>query len=103
MTSAELYELQGGCCFYCSTHLRPHPWRAGTALQQKGFTRDHVWPQVKGGMVYLNIVLACYRCNNEKANRDPTEDELELCSMLYGGTKLADARRALKEGNGPLS
>lgn len=91
-TDAELYELQDGCCFYCSQHMRPYPWRNKQAKQLIGYTRDHVTPQAHGGVDRLNIVLACYSCNTEKDNRVPTETELVQCRLLYCGYTLIQAR-----------
>lgn len=87
-TEAELYELQDGRCFYCSKHMRPYPWRNKTPKQLKGYTRDHVNPTVLGGTNYRNIVLACFKCNNDKADRAPTSRELELVKLLHSGIKL---------------
>jgi len=33
-------------------------------------TKDHQLPKSKGGRGKLNLVLACYRCNSEKADMD---------------------------------
>lgn len=100
-TSAELYELQGGCCFYCNVKMRAYPWRATTPQQLRGYTRDHVVPQALGGNVHHNIVLACRDCNNEKGDRKPTKIERELCRLLYFGHSLIAARAHCAENLPP--
>lgn len=58
----ELYENQGGVCFYCSEPLG------------RDFHRDHYIPISKGGSNYIdNIVLACSPCNLSKADKLPSE------------------------------
>lgn len=96
-TDAELYELQSGECFYCSRAMRPHPWRNKYPKQEHGYTRDHVIPQIHGGALWLNIVLACFKCNNDKGDRAPTLDELETCRLLYCGVALVRAREIVKQ------
>lgn len=96
-TSAQLYELQGGACFYCDCTLRPYPWRNKAPQHLKGYTRDHVLPQVLGGGVELNIVLACFDCNNDKGDRAPTAREVAICKLLHQGVPLAAARALVPE------
>lgn len=51
-------------CQYCGRHKTELDSDAGEKL-----TRDHVYPQDKGGPdVWTNVVLACSTCNNKKAN-----------------------------------
>lgn len=50
-------------CAYCRTDLSP---------EQR--TVDHLVPVARGGIDDLwNLVFACARCNNEKADRTPSE------------------------------
>lgn len=52
------YERDGGRCFYCQFHV-----------ERKEATRDHKIPKSKNGSDDEgNIVLACRRCNTEKAD-----------------------------------
>lgn len=61
-----LYERQGGLCFYCGYPL------------ERGFVLDHLVPSSKGGSDgHMNRVAACRPCDSKKANRLPTEAELE--------------------------
>lgn len=58
----ELYEEQGGVCFYCSEPLG------------NDFHRDHYVPLSRGGTNWIeNIVLACEPCNLSKGDKLPTE------------------------------
>lgn len=51
------------CCQYC-----------GKKLPLKKLTYDHVVPRSKGGKTrWENIVMACYRCNERKADRTPEQ------------------------------
>lgn len=60
----ELYENQGGMCFYCSEPLG------------NDYHKDHYIPISKGGSNYIdNIVLACSPCNLSKADKLPSEWE----------------------------
>lgn len=53
-------------CFFCEK-----------LFLRRQLTRDHLIPQALGGTFEDNIVLACAFCNVEKANRLPTEDEIQ--------------------------
>lgn len=58
----ELYENQGGVCFYCFEPLG------------RDFHRDHYVPLSRGGNNYIsNIVLSCEACNLSKADKLPSE------------------------------
>jgi 5-methylcytosine-specific restriction endonuclease McrA len=58
----EIYEQQGGMCFYC---FEPLP---------QDFAVDHFYPLSRGGSNWPeNLRGACKRCNNRKYNRDPVE------------------------------
>lgn len=57
-------------CQYCNTRL-----------PLKKLTYDHVVPRSRGGRTrWENIVMACYPCNERKANRTPTEAGMRLRS-----------------------
>jgi len=43
-------------------------------------TYDHVLPRSQGGKTeWQNIVMACYSCNEKKANRTPAQAKMALC------------------------
>jgi 5-methylcytosine-specific restriction endonuclease McrA len=55
-------------CQYCGKVLHTHQ-----------YTLDHVIPRAQGGVSsWLNLVLACMRCNRRKAGRTPKEAGMAL-------------------------
>ncbi len=63
LSLAELYYKQGGLCKYCLAPM---------VLDGHGnnrATRDHVRPKARGGKQAGNLVAACARCNNMKADQ----------------------------------
>jgi hypothetical protein len=63
-----LFEREGGSCAYC-----------GCAVALEEATRDHILPRCRGGQdTWENLVLACKRCNNKKADRTPVEAGMPL-------------------------
>lgn len=68
LTNRNLFIRDNHTCQYCGRHRNE--------LKTKEFlTRDHVHPQDKGGAdEWQNVVTACNRCNNKKANL--TREEL---------------------------
>jgi 5-methylcytosine-specific restriction endonuclease McrA len=57
-----LWEEQRGLCWYCERYV-----------PSRGATRDHVVPRSRGGQTtYENLVMACRRCNSDKADK-PTQ------------------------------
>lgn len=74
------YETQNGCCFYCEVKMVP---RSYSKKDLGGFTQDHFIPLVMGGENdWSNKVLACYPCNDDKADRMPTEEEFARFRVL---------------------
>lgn len=68
-TAADLVRLHksaGGLCFHCGKitelTIERHDLQA---------TRDHFIPRSKGGGDAENIVLSCYRCNQDKGDTMP--------------------------------
>ncbi len=62
-----LWEEQDGLCYYCNKPMRL------TYGYPDSMTRDHRIPKSKGLRLLNNIVLACYRCNQQKADTVPTD------------------------------
>jgi hypothetical protein len=60
-------------CFYCR-----HPFTP------REITRDHFIPRALGGQDAGNIVDACKPCNQRKADRLPTEKEIERFVKEFG-------------------
>lgn len=69
--------LQGGRCFYC-----------GGPIGAKA-TFDHLIPQAYGGADEpANVVLAHRRCNQRKADRLPSPEELDRFFQERRGSRL---------------
>lgn len=63
-----LVRRDGGRCQYC-----------GRAFPLRELSVDHVLPRSRGGRTeWSNVVAACHRCNNRKADRTPEEAGLRL-------------------------
>jgi hypothetical protein len=62
LTQKNLFIRDKYTCQYCGRHK--------SQLKNKEFlTRDHVHPIDKGGLnIWTNVVAACNKCNNKKAN-----------------------------------
>ena len=61
-----LYKRQNGRCAYCNREF-----------DKSELTIDHVFPQAKGGKTSMsNCVLACFKCNQAKADIAPNLHEL---------------------------
>lgn len=51
----------------------------GQMISEKRATIDHLTPLSKGGTNRReNLVVACWKCNNQKADKDFTEFDLKL-------------------------
>lgn len=77
LSKHNLYVRDGGVCRYC-----------GCALSENSYTRDHYVPKDLGGLdTWDNVVVACLKCNNTKANLPPTgrwKLEFEPHEPTYG-------------------
>lgn len=59
----QLFKRANGRCHYCNRKTSP---KSGSKLKP---TKDHVVPKSKGGLNKLrNVVLACHKCNQKKAD-----------------------------------
>lgn len=72
-------ELQNHCCFYCGKKFvipdqRNHIGQC---------SNDHLFPRSQGFKLVGNKVLACLTCNNDKANRFPSINDLARYVSLY--------------------
>lgn len=68
VTKRAIVLRDGSCCQYC---LREFP--------SSELTKDHVIPISRGGPTsFTNLVAACKKCNNHKANRTPEEAGMVL-------------------------
>jgi 5-methylcytosine-specific restriction endonuclease McrA len=56
----------------------------GNQFMDKDLTRDHVIPQSRGGKdAWSNVVTACKRCNNRKADRLLQEIGMSLLAVPF--------------------
>ena len=74
----DLFNAQQGLCFHCA---QPMTRRQD---QERGWTREHVFPRARSGYLLLNnVVLAHPHCNQEKDDREPTKMEIDRAAMIY--------------------
>ncbi len=67
-TKAGIYRRDRGLCAYC-----------GRSIPLEDATLDHVIPQsLDGPATWDNLVNACRRCNEKKANRTPEQAKMPL-------------------------
>lgn len=73
LTNQSLFRRDQNLCLYCGKQF-PHFL----------LSRDHVHPQSLGGKDrWVNVVTACKRCNNYKANRTPEQAGMELLAIPF--------------------
>jgi hypothetical protein len=71
-----VFEICKGHCHYCDR--KTHQGLPNNSTQA---TRDHIYPQVRGGKWNIdNLILACKRCNDDK--RDLEYDEYLIFRYL---------------------
>ncbi|HET6724407.1 MAG TPA: HNH endonuclease [Gammaproteobacteria bacterium] len=71
-----LFRRDAHLCLYC-----------GEVFQARDLSRDHVTPLCQGGQdVWTNLVTACKRCNNHKANRTPEQAGMQLLAVPFKPT-----------------
>jgi HNH endonuclease len=76
LNNETLFKRDGHLCLYC-----------GVKFPAVQLSRDHVRPFYKGGQdTWNNVVTACRRCNNHKANRTPEEAGLQLLAVPFTPT-----------------
>ncbi|MDG1818249.1 MAG: HNH endonuclease [Porticoccaceae bacterium] len=68
-----LFARDAHLCMYCGGQF--------SSLQ---LTRDHIAPTSRGGADrWENVVAACRRCNQHKADRTPEEANMQLIALPY--------------------
>lgn len=71
-----LFQRDNHLCLYCGNHF-----------PKRFLSRDHVRPLSQGGPNHWNnVVTACVRCNNHKANRTPEAAGMELLAIPFSPT-----------------
>ncbi len=73
LNNPTLFVRDAYLCMYC-----------GREFEQHALTRDHIQPTSRGGSDrWENVVAACRRCNQHKADRTPEEANMELIALPY--------------------
>lgn len=73
LNNDELFARDRYMCMYC-----------GETPMRRLLTRDHVFPQGRGGPdIWTNVVTACFRCNNRKGCKTPSEAAMPLLAVPY--------------------
>lgn len=73
LNNPALFARDGHLCLYC-----------GRSFAAAELTRDHIVPTSRGGTdKWENVVAACRRCNQHKANSLLEETNLELIALPY--------------------
>src|SRR5690606_15187008 len=73
LSNPTLFARDGYLCLYC-----------GGAFEASELTRDHIVPTSRGGVDrWENVVAACRRCNQRKADALPEEANMELIALPY--------------------
>ncbi len=76
LSNRALFKRDQNICMYC-----------GTRFSIRDLSRDHVTPLYqKGADTWNNVVTACKRCNNHKANRTPEEAGMQLLAIPFTPT-----------------
>lgn len=76
---ARLWVVQRGLCFYC-----------GRRMGHADRTVDHFVPVSRGGDNHAdNLVIAHQRCNEDKRDRLPTEEERQRAAVLHARVEAA--------------
>lgn len=92
----KLFAAQCGNCGLCG-------YAIGDAFRG---TIDHVVPRRLGGKNAGNMLLAHERCNNEKADRPPTQSEIDLLAAVNAILAIVDTHPTggdVKQAPAPLS
>ncbi len=73
LCNTSLFKRDQNLCLYC-----------GDQFRDIELSRDHVTPISRGGQdIWSNVVTACKRCNNHKADRSPEQAGLELIAIPF--------------------
>ena len=73
LNNPTLFVRDAYLCMYCGREFEMH-----------ALTRDHIQPTSRGGRDrWENVVAACRRCNQHKADRTPEEANMELIALPY--------------------
>lgn len=84
VAASKIFVAQNGRCFYCNRYLNLKHYSKQFNL---GWTKDHFIPKSliskKKWKIRYNTVLAHKHCNEAKANRFPTKQEVTKLYNIY--------------------
>lgn len=73
LNNQTLFKRDAYLCMYC-----------GDRFGRRDLSRDHVTPISQGGEdTWKNVVTACKRCNNQKANYTPEQAKMQLIAVPF--------------------
>ena len=73
LNNQTLFKRDAHLCLYC-----------GERFGRRDLSRDHVTPISQGGEdTWKNVVTACKRCNNQKANYTPEQAKMQLLAVPF--------------------
>ena len=73
LNNQTLFKRDAHLCMYC-----------GERYGRRDLSRDHVTPISQGGEdTWKNVVTACKRCNNQKANYTPEQAKMQLLAVPF--------------------
>jgi 5-methylcytosine-specific restriction endonuclease McrA len=76
LNNQTLFRRDAYLCMYC-----------GVRFPSKELSRDHIRPFSQGGVdIWMNVVTACRRCNNQKASRTPEQAKMQLIAVPFTPT-----------------
>jgi 5-methylcytosine-specific restriction endonuclease McrA len=76
LNNQTLFRRDGYICMYCALRFAA-----------RELSRDHIRPFSQGGQdIWMNVVTACRRCNNQKASRTPEQARMQLIAVPFTPT-----------------
>lgn len=77
LSNNALFKRDHHLCLYCGNHFN-----------KRDLSRDHIRPRRVGGEdTWNNVVTACKRCNNLKADRTPEQAGMQLLAIPFTPTR----------------
>jgi 5-methylcytosine-specific restriction endonuclease McrA len=74
LTNNTLFARDRHVCAYCGNHF----------VSSKDLSRDHIVPRYRGGEdTWMNVVTACFNCNQKKGCKSLKESGMELRYVPY--------------------
>lgn len=87
LNQRNLFIRDGHTCQYCGRHVVDLAYGSLPGELSEYLTRDHVFPQSRGGLdIWENVITACSTCNHKKDNRTPEEAGMKLLAHPWEAT-----------------